>query len=592
MKKFLVMLCVAALLAIGVCAAETVIYENDFSDPYTLWDFQQYRAEWEIRDGHLYMTDRGTDAAASPTDNNCHLVYQSPTPLTDYIIEVDVYNARSSTGLIFNVQQDKVTAKNAGIWGYTFNMSKAADLMAIGSANQKGGWSDNVYKTSPSSGLFPGVNLHLTVMVKEGKIGVNAYNMDTNKAVCSKIYKIGDSKADGLFTEGTFGFRAVQQYNGEVNANTMYFDNLRVTTASETDMETLVNKNVAAPAVATRIDTRDITPIYTNTFDDASALDEFIQFYGKWDVIDGKLYLVDVETANDSLLLYNGDEELKNLTDYVLDVDMYNVQTQGGAIVRSQIDEIDGKGNGSDFRGYFAFISFTGKAGAIGFGTRGGSWGGNLKVSPDVTAPGANVHIQVAVKGPVITYYLTEIGTGKILWSYTAADDFWSKGTFGFRLCTKPHDSGTDNLKQTAFDNLVISTLPGAGQTELKVTVGSLTAFVNGASQTLDAAPIIKNSRTMLPVRFLANTFGINNDGIVWDDATKTATLKNDTTTIVITIGAPSMTVNGETVALDAPAVIESSRTYLPLRAIANALGVSNDNIVWDDATKTATLVK
>ncbi|MBR5012177.1 MAG: copper amine oxidase N-terminal domain-containing protein, partial [Clostridia bacterium] len=62
--------------------------------------------------------------------------------------------------------------------------------------------------------------------------------------------------------------------------------------------------------------------------------------------------------------------------------------------------------------------------------------------------------------------------------------------------------------------------------------------------------------------------------------------------TIVVTIDAPSMTVNGKTVALDSPAIIENSRTYLPVRAIANALGVANDNIKWDAATSTATLTK
>ncbi len=126
----------------------------------------------------------------------------------------------------------------------------------------------------------------------------------------------------------------------------------------------------------------------------------------------------------------------------------------------------------------------------------------------------------------------------------------------------------------------------------VELTIGSPVAYINTVAQTLDAAPINRNSRTMLPVRFLANTFGIDNDGIAWDDATKTATLKNATTTIVITIGAPSMTVNGAAVALDSPAVIESSRTYLPVRAIANALGVTNENISWNDATKTATLIK
>ena len=133
---------------------------------------------------------------------------------------------------------------------------------------------------------------------------------------------------------------------------------------------------------------------------------------------------------------------------------------------------------------------------------------------------------------------------------------------------------------------------PAPTGTTVKLTIGSTTAYINGKSYTLDAAPINRNSRTMLPVRFLANAFGVDNDGILWDGATRTATLKNESVTIVVTIDAPSMTVNGETVALDSPAIIESDRTYLPVRAIANALGVSNDNIFWDGATSTATLVK
>ncbi len=128
--------------------------------------------------------------------------------------------------------------------------------------------------------------------------------------------------------------------------------------------------------------------------------------------------------------------------------------------------------------------------------------------------------------------------------------------------------------------------------TIVKLTIGSATAYINGVAQTLDAAPINRNNRTMLPVRFLANAFGVDNDGIKWDAATRTATLSNATTTIVVTIDKPSMTVNGQTVALDSPAIIESNRTYLPVRAIANALGVANENISWDSATNTATLIK
>lgn len=129
-------------------------------------------------------------------------------------------------------------------------------------------------------------------------------------------------------------------------------------------------------------------------------------------------------------------------------------------------------------------------------------------------------------------------------------------------------------------------------KTMVQLTIGSATAYVNGAAHTLDAAPINRNNRTMLPVRFLANAFGIADDGIAWDGATSTATLTGSEVKISITIGASYMTVNGEKVALDSPALIENSRTYLPVRAIANALGVSNDNIGWLAETSTATLLK
>ena len=131
-----------------------------------------------------------------------------------------------------------------------------------------------------------------------------------------------------------------------------------------------------------------------------------------------------------------------------------------------------------------------------------------------------------------------------------------------------------------------------AEKTEVKLTIGSTTAYINGKAQTLDSAPINRNNRTMLPVRFLANAFGVPNDGIKWDADTRTATLSDGKVTIVVTIDAPSMTVNGEKVFLDSPAIIENNRTYLPVRAIANALGVKNENIAWDAATSTATLVK
>ena len=105
-------------------------------------------------------------------------------------------------------------------------------------------------------------------------------------------------------------------------------------------------------------------------------------------------------------------------------------------------------------------------------------------------------------------------------------------------------------------------------------------------AKALDAAPIIRQSRTMLPVRFVAENLGA---AVAWDGATSTATITSGTTEIKITIGAAAATVNGESKPLDAPAFIENSRTYLPVRFVAEALGAT---VAWDGAASTATITK
>ncbi|MBQ7660435.1 MAG: copper amine oxidase N-terminal domain-containing protein, partial [Clostridia bacterium] len=61
-----------------------------------------------------------------------------------------------------------------------------------------------------------------------------------------------------------------------------------------------------------------------------------------------------------------------------------------------------------------------------------------------------------------------------------------------------------------------------AGKTEVKLTIGSNTAYVNGQAQLLDAAPVIDNGRTLMPLRFIAEAMGATVD---WDPATSTAKL-------------------------------------------------------------------
>ncbi len=57
---------------------------------------------------------------------------------------------------------------------------------------------------------------------------------------------------------------------------------------------------------------------------------------------------------------------------------------------------------------------------------------------------------------------------------------------------------------------------------EIKLTVGSTTAVVDGKEETLDTAPTIINNRTMLPIRFITENLGLD---VNWDAETKTITI-------------------------------------------------------------------
>lgn len=85
-----------------------------------------------------------------------------------------------------------------------------------------------------------------------------------------------------------------------------------------------------------------------------------------------------------------------------------------------------------------------------------------------------------------------------------------------------------------------------------------------------NVVPVIKSDRTLVPVRVISESFGCD---VTWDDATKTVTIENSDTKIKMQIDNSTYSVNGEEKALDAAPEIIEDRTFVPLRAIAEALG-------------------
>ena len=105
--------------------------------------------------------------------------------------------------------------------------------------------------------------------------------------------------------------------------------------------------------------------------------------------------------------------------------------------------------------------------------------------------------------------------------------------------------------------------------------VGSNKAFVNDIQKQIDAdnpdvAVFVENDRSYVPVRFISESY----DGIVdWKEESQTVNIKFTDRIISLTIGRPEIIINGETKELDVAPMIRNNRTFLPLRACAEAIG-------------------
>ncbi len=112
---------------------------------------------------------------------------------------------------------------------------------------------------------------------------------------------------------------------------------------------------------------------------------------------------------------------------------------------------------------------------------------------------------------------------------------------------------------------------------------------VNGQKTEIDkgrnTTPIINNSRTLVPIRAIIESFG---GGVDWNADTQTVTLKFDDDTIKLSIDSTNAYLNNKRSSLDVAPKIINGRTMLPIRYIAEGF---NLGVAWDDNTRTISII-
>lgn len=147
-------------------------------------------------------------------------------------------------------------------------------------------------------------------------------------------------------------------------------------------------------------------------------------------------------------------------------------------------------------------------------------------------------------------------------------------GTYSF---TMPKGGVTVDTTFKQAEGATNTDKPAAATKTIVLQIGSTAVIVDDQAIINDVAPVIRNDRTLVPIRVITEALG---GQVAWNEAAKEVTLTVNGKEIKMTIGKVLEKYGV------APIII-GGRTFVPVRFVADELGAVT---TWDDATKTVTI--
>jgi sporulation protein YlmC with PRC-barrel domain len=206
----------------------------------------------------------------------------------------------------------------------------------------------------------------------------------------------------------------------------------------------------------------------------------------------------------------------------------------------------------------------------------------------DVNRTVAEGPIKAAVTGSAVVWsYEGNVNNAPVDKEYDAKDDAWQGGKVDTDYVFDEDEFGRFVIANCVTPG-VSDVVGGAEAATSTFVIGSTAASIAGSDVTMPVAPYISNSRTQLPVRYVAYACGVPEANVIWNPDNRTVTLLNNNGTVVqLAIGSTTMLVNGVAVVMDVAPEITGGYTFLPARYVANAF---NYDAAWEAATQTVTI--
>lgn len=133
--------------------------------------------------------------------------------------------------------------------------------------------------------------------------------------------------------------------------------------------------------------------------------------------------------------------------------------------------------------------------------------------------------------------------------------------------------------------NLFILSILLLGLMNTGTKAASLNLIIDGNNVTKSASPIVKNRRTLVPLRFIGEALGKE---VLWNNDEKSVTVSDENTSFKLYIDSKIIDNSDGTLKFtDVAPCIVNRKTYLPLRAIAELMNIG---VGYDKASSTVTI--
>ena len=145
-------------------------------------------------------------------------------------------------------------------------------------------------------------------------------------------------------------------------------------------------------------------------------------------------------------------------------------------------------------------------------------------------------------------------------------------------LCISDFEDGTAICQRARDKKVGIIHAPEISKTDSGKR-NFVRLYLNNQLLHTNQSPVIKNNRTLVPLRTIAEALDASVD---WNQNTQTVTIQSSNKTIKIPINSHNVLVDGKEIFIDAPAQLMNNTTMLPLRFVTEQLGAY---VSWDNTS-------